>query len=206
MQLLHVRNTLRTTFASKCQTLKLENNWNMKISFHYFFCFQRRYNVNFASFECAQLTLQFDITMSLIICWNALLQLRCIARTQYNTSDTRFRYSFRDVEHSSLKTIETDVNFISQYLLHLTSIQRNFCIVEMRQANFTIWCNYIIILCWDAWCAAIAQSHYIIDIVLKFLKMRFESLATSFFENWVFQLIRTNSNRLSLVIATYSVI
>ena len=36
-------------------------NWNMKISSHYIFCSQRRYNVNFASFECAQLTLQFDV-------------------------------------------------------------------------------------------------------------------------------------------------
>ena len=48
------------------------------------------------------------------------------------------RHSLRDVEHSNLRTAEADVNFISQYFLHLTSIQRNFCIVEMRQINFTI--------------------------------------------------------------------
>ena len=116
------------------------------------------------------------------------------------------RHSLRDVEHSSLKTTEINVNFISQYFLHLTSIQRNFYIVEMRQINFTIECNYIIIICWNAWCATIARSHYIKDIVLKFLKMRFENLIISLFENWIFQLIRTNSNRLSFVIAVYSVI
>ena len=59
------------------------------------------------------------------------------------------------------KSTEADANFISQYLLHLTSIQRNFCIVEMRQTSFTIWCNYIIIICWNIWCAAIASSHCI---------------------------------------------
>ena len=107
------------------------------------------------------------------------------------------RHSFRDVEHSSLRTIETDVNFISQYLLHLTLIQRKFCIVEMRQVNFIIWFNYIINICWDAWCAAIARSHYIKNIVLMFVKMRFESLITFFFENSNSQLIRTNSSRLS---------
>ena len=110
------------------------------------------------------------------------------------------RYSLRDVEHSSLRATEADVNFISQYLLHLTSIQRKFCIVEMRQTSFTVWCNYIIIICWNAWCAAIARSHYIKDIVWKFLKVRFENLITSFFENWILQLIRTNSSRLSSLI------
>ena len=37
----------------------------MQTSFHYILCSQRRYNVNFASFECAQLVLQFDTIMSL---------------------------------------------------------------------------------------------------------------------------------------------
>ena len=110
------------------------------------------------------------------------------------------RHSLRNVELSSSKaveTAETNANFISQYHLHLTSIQRNFCIAEMRQVNSTIWCNYIIIICWNVWCAAIARSHYIKEIVLKFVKTRFESLNTCFFENSNFQLIRTNSNRLS---------
>ena len=114
------------------------------------------------------------------------------------------RHSLRDVEHSSLKTIETNVNFTSQYFLHLTSIQRNFCIVEMRQVNFTIWCNYIIIICWNAWCAAIVSSHCIKEIDLKFLKWRFDDLIDYFFENRILQLIRTNSNRLSHVIVFYS--
>ena len=77
-------------------------------------------------------------------------------------------------------------NFISRYLLHLTSIKRNFCIFEMRQINFIIWCNYIIIICWNAWCATIASSHYIKKIVLKFLKRRIECLKIFFFENWIF--------------------
>ena len=98
---------------------------------------------------------------------------------------------------TTTEIIETNANFISQYFLHLTSIQRKFRIVEMRQVNFTIWCNYIIIICWNTWCAAIARSHYIKNIVLKFLKMRFESLATFLFENSNLSLIRTNSNRLS---------
>ena len=107
------------------------------------------------------------------------------------------RHSLRDVEHFNLRTIETNVNFISQYFLHLKLIRRNFFIVEMRQVNSTIWCNYIIIICWNAWCAAIARSHYIKKIVLKFVKMRFDDLNTCFFENSNSQLIRTNSNRLS---------
>ena len=114
------------------------------------------------------------------------------------------RHSLRNVEHSNLKAAETNVNFISQYSLHLTSIQRKFCIVEMRQVNSTIECNYIIIICWNAWCATIARSHYIKDIVLKFLKVRFENLVTSLFKNWILQLIRTNSSRLSHVIVAYS--
>ena len=58
---LHERNIKRTIFVSKCR-IKLKQ---MQILFHYIFCFQRRYNVNFASFECVQLILQFDIIISL---------------------------------------------------------------------------------------------------------------------------------------------
>ena len=53
---------------------------------------------------------------------------------------------------------------------------------------------------WCATIATIARSHYIKEIVLKFLKRRFDDLATFLFEISIFQLIRTNSNRLSLLI------
>ena len=53
---------------------------------------------------------------------------------------------------------------------------------------------------WCASTATTARSHYIKNIVLKFLKVRFESLATFFFENSNLSLIRTNTNRLSSLI------
>ena len=49
---LHERNTLRTTFASRCRALESENNWNMKILFHNIFCIWHRYNVIFAIMKC----------------------------------------------------------------------------------------------------------------------------------------------------------
>ena len=110
------------------------------------------------------------------------------------------RHSLRNVEHLNLRTVETNVNFISQYLLHLTSVQRKFCIVEMRQTNSTIWFNYIIIICCKTLIATTARSHYIKDIVLKFVKIRFEDLATFLFEHSNLSLIRTNSSRLSSLI------
>ena len=62
---LHERNIIRAIFASKCRAFKSENNWNMKISFHNIFCIWHRYNVIFASLECAELILQFDVFTSL---------------------------------------------------------------------------------------------------------------------------------------------
>ena len=58
------------TSAIHCERHSLRNVEHstlkqMQTSFHYIFCSQRRYNVNFASFECAQLILQFDIINSL---------------------------------------------------------------------------------------------------------------------------------------------
>ena len=107
------------------------------------------------------------------------------------------RHSFRDVEHSILKTAETNANFISLYSLFSTSIQCKFCIIRMRSISFTIWYNYVIIICWNARVATTARSHYIKNIVLMFVKMRFDDLDTCLFENSNSQLIRTNSNRLS---------
>ena len=107
------------------------------------------------------------------------------------------RHSFRDVEHSILKAVEINANFISLYSLFSTSIQCKFCIIRMRSINSTIWYNYVIIICWNTRVATTARSHYIKNIVLMFVEMRFDDLDTCLFENSNFQLIRTNSNRLS---------
>ena len=94
------------------------------------------------------------------------------------------RYSFWNV----FKTIKINENFISQYFLFSTSIQRNVYVIEMRSITFIVSLNYIYIMCWKTLIATIAESHYIKEIVLMFLKTRFENLAIFFFEN---------SNRLS---------
>ena len=109
-------------------------------------------------------------------------------------------HSLRNVEHSILRAAETDANFISLYILFQTSIQCKFCIIRMRLINFTIWYNYVIIICWNARVATTARSHYIKKKVLKFVKRRFDDLTTFLIENSNSQLIRTNSICLSLFI------
>ena len=125
------------------------------------------------------------------MCGNCVACNAAIARAQYRTDDIRFEMS---------NQAETDANFISLYFLFSTSIQCKFCIIRMRSISSTIWYNYVIIICWDARVATTARSHYIKNIVLMFVKVRFKNLVTFLFENWIFQLIRTNSNRLSLFI------
>ena len=93
-----------------------------------------------------------------------------------------------------------DNEFASQYLLFSTSISCKFCIIEMRLINSTISSNHIYIICCKTLITTIAWSHYIKNIVLKFLKMRFENLITFLFENSNLSLIRTNSNCLILFI------
>ena len=84
----------------------------------------------------------------------ALHEMQLLHERTYTANDIRFEMSniqvWEQLKHE---------NFISQYFLHLTSIKDNFCIVEMRWVNSTIWCNYIIIICWNSWCAATARAH-----------------------------------------------
>ena len=106
------------------------------------------------------------------------------------------RYSF-----SNLKQLKHE-NFISLYFLFSTSIQCNYCIIRMRSVNFTIWYNYVIIICWSARVATIARSHYIKNIVFMFVKMRFESLVIFF---WKLN-FSIDSNKLESFIVVYSLI
>ena len=95
-------------------------------------------------------------------------------------------------------------NFRQRYFLVSTSIQFKICVAEMRSFSFTISSNYIYIICDRTLIATTAQSHYIKEIVLKFVKTRFDDLTIFLFENSNFQLIRTNSSRLFHVIVAYS--
>ena len=70
---LHERNTMRTTFVSKCSAFKLENNWNTKMSFYNIFCIWHRYNIIFASLKCVCLILQFHCVIFLSYAWNSIV-------------------------------------------------------------------------------------------------------------------------------------
>ena len=122
------------------------------------------------------------------MCDNCVAFNAAIARAQYKTNDIRFEISSTQV-WEQLK----HENFVSQYILFSTLIQYKFCIIRMRLFNFTISLYHIYIICLKLSWIQLHES-------LMILKVRFENLTIFLFENSNFQLIRTNSSRLSSVI------